>query len=138
MVSREGVFAAEDKPFELKYLIENFKAQHNDHCHKLGITINNNIGLQLMKQNTKRPFPHYRIACGEDFTSNLVDFFKSNGVTVHNSKSNAIYIKKAELNNPKLTYQAAHQFLFDLNQTIRNVQAQYAQKQSVTVTQPRI
>jgi len=124
-VSRNSstMFVAQDKPLDLNYLISNFKLQYEGYCKEMGFPSENNISFELILE-----FYHFRniikITLGDEgifFPGRLNNFFGEHGVQPFFTLGpNAMYIHKEELDNAKITYRHAHDFLFKLSEHIKS------------------
>jgi hypothetical protein len=124
MPAIQGMSAPENTSFDLNEFIGHFKALHDEHCHQLGKVCCGDISVELKKANTRYPHPHHKIATGEYFTGDLIDFFKKYGVQAHPGIGNEFFIYRKELENSALTQQLANQFLADLEKVIRRIEAE--------------
>ena len=139
MAASHGVFAVENKPFNLQYLIDNFKLQHDGYGQSYKPDYTSNIHIAEQPEA-------YLITLGEYFSAELDHFFSEHKVnTTYKGTENALCIEKKDLNDaePKLTYRDTCEFLFTLNQLI-NIQKAWEsktrleqQKQTLATKSPR-
>ena len=117
MSASHNIFAAQNKPFDLYYLIENFKLQHDEYYRNTLLPGENNYYMDDISI-LERP-DDYKIALGKYFTPQLKKFFSDHHVEIHHDlEENELHIQRENLDNSSLTYRDAHDFLFQLGQHI--------------------